>query len=86
MKHTKIDVVRARWTTVRWGENKQDVIDAGDSLCTTLSILQSQNAELLEALKLAFGPVEWLADTIDADLEDHERKHIVDEAIRKASQ
>ena len=50
MKHTKIDIVRARWTTVRWNKNKQDVLDAGDSLCTALAALQPQNAKLEEEI------------------------------------
>ena len=42
---------RARWTTVRWGENRQDVLDAGDTLCAALSNLQSQNTTMLEVLE-----------------------------------
>ncbi len=46
--------------------------------------LESTNAALLEALELAKGSVEWMADATDADPEDHERLAIVNEAIRKA--
>lgn len=40
--------------------------------------------ELLEALLLAKGSVEWMSDATDADPEDLERLEIVNEAIRKA--
>ena len=48
---TNPDTTKAQWTTVRWGENKQDVLDAGDALCTSLANLQSQNTTMLEALE-----------------------------------
>ena len=46
--------------------------------------LETTNAELLEALLLAKGSVEWMACATDADPEDHERLAIVNKAIRKA--
>ncbi len=36
MNGQEILELRGRWTTVRWGENRQDIIDAGDNLCTAL--------------------------------------------------
>ena len=41
-------------------------------------------ADLLNALELAKGTVEWVAGATDSDLEDHERLAIVNKAIRKA--
>ena len=51
MMDTKPDTAKARWTTIRWGENRQDMLDAGDTLCTTLANLQSQNTTMLEVLE-----------------------------------
>lgn len=36
MNGQEIHEMRSRWTTVRWGNNKYDTIDAGDKLCTAL--------------------------------------------------
>ena len=36
MNGQEIHKLRSRWTTVRWNNNKTDLIDAGDALCTAL--------------------------------------------------
>ena len=48
--------------------------------------LKAINAELLEALEIARGSVQWMAEATDADPEDHERLAVVNEAIRKAKE
>ncbi len=46
--------------------------------------LIEQAPNLLKALKIAFGAVEYLACAPDAELLDHQRLAIVEEAIQKA--
>ena len=51
-----------------------------------LERILTTNAALLEALIVAEGAVSFMAQATDADPEDYERKRIVDEAIRKATE
>lgn len=51
----ELAALRARWNTVRWGENKQDILDAGDKLSNAVGNLEIQRARmrlLLERIEI----------------------------------
>ena len=46
-----------------------------------IKALAEINADLLKALRVAKGALEWMADATDSDPEDHERLELVNNAI-----
>lgn len=51
MSKLEIHKIRSRWTTVRWGVGKQDIIDAGDKLCTALGLAVIERGRLTTLLE-----------------------------------
>lgn len=51
MSGQEIHEMRSRWTTVRWGVGRQNIIDAGDKLCTALGSTVIERGRLTTLLE-----------------------------------